>query len=253
MRCFRGICAAALFAVLALAAGCGEAEQETQASQPATTPILTSPQQGAELPARRPEPAKAAAQGGKKFDFYVLALNWSPSYCEAEGAGANEQQCGGRPYAFVVHGLWPQFERGFPTDCKTDIDRVSSELVDSLYDIMPSAALIGHQWRRHGSCSGFRQEDYFATLRQAREKIVIPAAYGRLDMAKTVGPEAVERAFVLSNPSMPAAGISTVCDKRYFREVRICLTKELAFRPCPELEQRGCRAAKVVMPPVRGR
>ena len=69
---------------------------------------------------------------------------------------------------------WPQFERGFPTDCKTDIDRVSSELVDSLYDIMPSAALIGHQWRRHGSCSGFRQEDYFATLRQARRKSSFP-------------------------------------------------------------------------------
>ena len=54
-----------------------------------------------------------------EFDFYVLALSWSPSFCEAAqergGLGKSQQmQCGGRPYSFVVHGLWPQNERGFP-------------------------------------------------------------------------------------------------------------------------------------------
>ena len=52
-----------------------------------------------------------------QFDFYVLALSWSPSFCqdsEERGREAREQ-CGlGRPYSFVVHGLWPQYERGFP-------------------------------------------------------------------------------------------------------------------------------------------
>ena len=65
-------------------------------------------------------PPTAGAVGvpiGSGFDFYVLALSWSPSYCEAEGAEANQQQCkAARPYAFIVHGLWPQFERGFPRD-----------------------------------------------------------------------------------------------------------------------------------------
>jgi ribonuclease I len=53
-----------------------------------------------------------------EFDFYVLALSWSPSYCEAaaeRSAGrAPAGQCGERPYSFVVHGLWPQYEKGFP-------------------------------------------------------------------------------------------------------------------------------------------
>ena len=33
-----------------------------------------------------------------KFDFYVLALSWSPSYCEQEGERAPAQQCGERPF-----------------------------------------------------------------------------------------------------------------------------------------------------------
>ena len=54
-----------------------------------------------------------------EFDFYVLSLSWSPSFCEAAqergNSSRNQQiQCGGRPYAFVVHGLWPQYDRGFP-------------------------------------------------------------------------------------------------------------------------------------------
>src|SRR6516165_2487386 len=51
-----------------------------------------------------------------EFDYYVLSLSWSPSFCEeAEERGRNSQaQCGGRPFSFVVHGLWPQYEHGFP-------------------------------------------------------------------------------------------------------------------------------------------
>ena len=51
-----------------------------------------------------------------EFDFYVLALSWSPSFCEANaerGGGTADQQCGERPFSFVVHGLWPQYEKGF--------------------------------------------------------------------------------------------------------------------------------------------
>ena len=188
-----------------------------------------------------------------KFDFYVLSLSWLPSYCEAEGSGANPQQCAsGRPYAFVVHGLWPQFERGYPSDCETAEQRVDGDLVRSLYDIMPSAGLIGHQWRRHGSCTGFSPADYFSTLRAAREKVVIPEAYRRLDGLLTVDVAQVERLFSEANPALPPDAISTSCDKRYLREVRICLSRELSSRACPELERRACRSANAMMPPVRG-
>ena len=64
--------------------------------------------------------ARRLGGGDGDFDFYVLALSWSPSYCAIEGDGADPAQCAnGRPYAFVVHGLWPQYEKGYPRDCET--------------------------------------------------------------------------------------------------------------------------------------
>ena len=129
--------------------------------------------------AGNPPPAADVAQIpiGQGFDFYVLSLSWSPSYCEAEGDDANPQQCkAARPYAFVVHGLWPQFERGFPEDCQTDEPKVSNETLRTLYDLMPSAGLIRHEWTSHGACTGLSQRDYFTVLRAAREKVAIPAA-----------------------------------------------------------------------------
>ncbi|MEA2980879.1 MAG: ribonuclease, partial [Alphaproteobacteria bacterium] len=81
-----------------------------------------------------------------KFDFYVLALSWSPSFCkdtEERGRESNEQ-CRGRPYAFVVHGLWPQYERGFPRDCQVPAPRLNRELMTSMLDLMPAPRLVYH-------------------------------------------------------------------------------------------------------------
>lgn len=206
------------------------------------------------------EPAQAAAVEagkriplGKGFDFYVLSLSWSPSYCEAEGENANRQQCAsGRPYAFVVHGLWPQFERGFPEDCGTGGPDVDSDTARSLYDLMPSAGLIRHEWRKHGTCSGLSQADYFKVLRFARERVVVPQEFRRLDDYRTLSPGEAEQAFLKANPGLDASEVAVTCDRRFLREVRICMSKDLGFRSCPEIDRGACRAAKVVMPPMRG-
>ena len=189
---------------------------------------------------------------GTGFDFYVLSLSWSPSYCEAEGEDANRQQCqSARPYAFVVHGLWPQFERGYPENCPTAEDSVDNATLRTLYDLMPSAGLIRHQWGKHGSCAGLSQEDYFDVLRAAREVVAVPAEFHRLEAYRTLDPDDAEQAFLEANPKLGGEGIAVTCDKRFLREVRICLTKGLAFRACPEVDRRACRLDRVVMPPVR--
>lgn len=197
--------------------------------------------------------AEQARQRAAGFDFYVLSLSWSPSYCEAEGDDANPQQCAaGRPYAFVVHGLWPQFESGYPQDCRVAEWDVPRDRLRSLYDLMPSAGLIRQQWRKHGSCAGLSQRDYFSVLRKARERVAIPPGFQRLKTYRTVDPDAVEDAFLRSNPGLAEAGVAVTCDRRYLREVRICMGKDLSFRTCPEVDARACRRASVVMPPVRG-
>ena len=86
----------------------------------------------------RPQTASA-----DDFDFYVLSLSWSPTYCGSEAGRDDRQQCGsGRPYAFVVHGLWPQYERGWPEDCRLREKWVPEDIIDAMLDIMPSKKLI---------------------------------------------------------------------------------------------------------------
>jgi len=227
-------CAAVLFGLLL--AGC---DPSSETSDRHTAPEFA--ETGSEIPT------------GSGFDFYVLALSWSPSYCEAEGEDANRQQCAARrPYAFIVHGLWPQYERGFPENCATSEPYVSNERLRTLYDLMPSAGLIRHEWTRHGTCTGLSQDEYFAVLRAARDRTAIPAELGPRDDYRIVDPEAAEQAFIDANDGLSAGGIAVTCDNRYLREVRICMTRELGFRSCPDVDRRACRRSEAVMPPVRG-
>ena len=114
----------------------------------------------------------AAAQDRRQnqpgqFDFYVLSLSWSPSFCEAAGERGTppQQQCGARPYSFVVHGLWPQYERGFPEFCQQPAPRLDRNIVSSMLDLMPAPRLIFNEWDRHGTCTGLSPNAYFENVR----------------------------------------------------------------------------------------
>jgi ribonuclease T2 len=192
-----------------------------------------------------------------EFDFYVLSLSWSPSYCEATAErspdrAARDQQCGPRPFSFVVHGLWPQYERGYPEYCVNPAPRLDRNIVGAMIDLMPSPRLIFHEWDAHGVCSGMSARAYFETIRKARALVKIPEDYLDLKEPKTVSPAEVEAAFVKANPGLSEGGIAVGCDSRRLNEVRICLSKDLKFRDCAEADRRSCRRDRLVMPPVRG-
>jgi ribonuclease T2 len=202
--------------------------------------------------------ASASAQDRRqnepgKFDFYLLALSWSPTFCEERGDSRNAQtQCGERPFSFVVHGLWPQYEKGFPESCQNPPEFVDSRIISSMLDLMPARGLIINEWRKHGTCSGLGPRAYFDAVRQVRAAIKIPPDYLDLKKPLTVTPDEVEEAFVKVNPGMSRTGIAVTCSSTRLSEVRICLTRDFKFRDCHEVDRRACRRDKLVMPPVRG-
>ena len=197
------------------------------------------------LDARQNEPGK--------FDFYLLSLSWSPSFCEEAGDRASaRQQCGERAYSFVVHGLWPQYEKGFPEFCQNPPPFLDTRIINTMLDLMPARGLIINEWKKHGTCSGQAARGYFETIRQARAAVKIPAEYLDLKSPLTVTPDEVEAAFVKANPGMTRTGIAVTCSSSRLSEVRICLTRELQFRECQAVDRRACRRDKLVMPPVRG-
>ncbi len=192
-----------------------------------------------------------------EFDFYVLSLSWSPSFCEAasergRGGRGTQVQCGGRPYSFVVHGLWPQYDRGFPNYCQRPSPRLDHRIMKSMLDLMPAPGLIYNEWDKHGTCSGLGARAYFETVRKARAAVKIPPEYVDQPEAKTVTPAAVEDAFIKANPGLSSTAIAVTCDSRRLGEVRICMNKDLQFRSCEEIDRRACRRNEIVMPPVRG-
>jgi ribonuclease T2 len=190
-----------------------------------------------------------------EFDFYVLSLSWSPSFCEQaseRGGGRSQIQCGGRPYSFVVHGLWPQYERGFPDYCQRPSPRLDRNIVSSMLDLMPAPGLIFNEWDKHGTCSGLGARAYFETIRKARSAVKIPEEYLELSAPKTVAPAEIEDAFIKANPGLSSSSIAVTCDKTRLSEVRICMNKDLQFRACEEIDRRACRREQVTMPPISG-
>jgi len=191
-----------------------------------------------------------------QFDFYVLALSWSPSYCEGAKQrapkGRPDPQCIGRPFAFIVHGLWPEYQQGFPSYCQVPAQRLDRTIVSGALDLMPSPRLIFRQWDRHGTCSGLTPHGYFEAVRKARAAVKIPAAYVEPAEPLSVSPDEVAAAFVAANPGLSRGALAVACDATRLTEVRLCMAKDFTFQACAEVAGRACRRDKIAMPAVRG-
>lgn len=209
-----------------------------------------------------PVPAQAqsygAGRGGDQagdFDYYVMALSWSPTYCadngsQGGGSQGGDPQCNGaRPYAFVLHGLWPQHNRGWPQYCATG---GRSWVPDRTIDAMPSRRLIINEYKKHGTCSGLKPEAYYDLSRRAFDSVKIPARYQRPRDALRVSPGEVVDDFVKANPDLRPEMIAVTCDRR-LRELRVCFDRDLKPRACGGNENRGslCSRDEVILPPVR--
>jgi ribonuclease T2 len=184
------------------------------------------------------------------FDFYVLALSWSPGFCELDGdRGRNREQCAqGAGLRFVVHGLWPQRERGYPSDCGPAGRTPSRIALQQAEGLFPTESLARYQWRKHGTCSGSSPGDYFADVRRAREKIVIPPVLAKAERDQNWTAIDIERAFVAANPGLRTDMMSVACRRGVMQEVRICMSKDLRdFRMCQEVDRSGCRQRDITV------
>ncbi len=200
-----------------------------------------------------------AARGtAGKFDYWTMVLSWSPSYCNSLQGKRDRQQCGrGRTYAFVAHGLWPQYERGWPQYCARKPEWVSRDVLRAMTDIMPSNNLIIHEWKKHGTCSGLGARDYFALTRKIFAGIKIPQRFRRPNAYIQTSSSELKQAFLSANPQLKPAMISLQCggrqDRAALRGLRICYGRDLKPRACGVNEKRACRARILTLPPVRPR
>jgi ribonuclease T2 len=203
------------------------------------------------LAAATPGAAQTAAPGA--FDFYVLSLSWSPGFCATGGEQKAKDQCAaGTGLGFVVHGLWPQYDHGFPSDCGPAGRTPSRQALETVRGVYPDEGLARYEWRKHGTCSGLSPTDYFAAVRRARDAVAIPTAFQSPRAEQTWAPIDIARAFSAANPGLRTDEMAVTCRGGDLQEVRVCFAKDLrTFVPCPEVARASCHASGVTVPPVR--
>tara|TARA_R110002049_G_scaffold44333_3_gene129917 strand:+ start:166143 stop:166790 length:648 start_codon:yes stop_codon:yes gene_type:complete len=199
-------------------------------------------------------PATVGADGSRtgQFDYYVLALSWSPNWCALTGDARRSPQCDENSgHGWILHGLWPQNTRGYPSFCQSGKAPPNRAMTAAMADIMGTSGLAWHQWKKHGSCTGLDPADYYALSRKAYTRVVRPAIFRKLDRAVKLPAHVVEEAFVKANPGLTRAGLTITCKQRHIQEARICLTRALEFTPCGRDVSRDCTMKDALFTPLR--
>lgn len=189
------------------------------------------------------------------FDFYVLSLSWSPDYC-ATTDNADPNQCRvGKKLGFVLHGLWPQYINGYPSDCATT--RLPDKVLAKFPNLFPSTSLAFHEWSKHGTCSGLTPEGYLSFAQDIKASVAIPIDYQRPTKALRVTTDALKQAFLDANPDFTAATVVVNCSGsgRFLKEIYVCFSIDgepiECSRELQKNESRSCKNADFLVRNVK--
>jgi ribonuclease T2 len=198
------------------------------------------------------QPVYAKGEVAGDFDYFVLSLSWSPNWCALEGDARNSPQCdNGTDHGWIMHGLWPQFHRGYPSFCQTVERAPSRSMTTDMADIMGTSGLAWHQWNKHGSCTGLAASAYYALSRKAYEQVVRPLVFRKLDRTVKLPASVVEEAFLKANPTFEPDGVTVTCRSNHIQEVRVCLSRDLTPVPCGQDVVRDCKMKDALFTPLR--
>ena len=196
--------------------------------------------------------ARADGERAGDFDYYVMSLSWTPTWCALEGDERDSPQCDpGQGFGFTLHGLWPQYEDGWPAFCPTVERNPSRSMTGDMADIMGTSGLAWYQWNKHGVCSGLSASDYYALSRLAYDSVSRPDLLRQLNREVRLPAEVIEEAFLQDNPGLTDDMMTVTCQAGRVQEVRICLTRDLEPRACAPDVARDCTLTDALFSPMR--
>jgi ribonuclease T2 len=209
---------------------------------------------------------------------YVLALSWQPGVC-VKVRGADKGEC--HPIAaggLALHGLWPNADRNGDGRqdvgddyCLAPAERARVIALDKAQWDFPKlppvplsddlradlARAMGgmshldrHEWLKHGTCSGFEAERYFAAA-VALADAVVGTDLGEL-VVDHVGQEVARRdllqAFSMEFGHGSERALQLLCEEddagAYLREIRLRLRVEAVEAPLSAQSFDTARAMK---------
>ncbi len=198
----------------------------------------------------------SAAQGkghAGEFDYYAMALSWSPEHCAIKPG--DREQCA-RKLGFVLHGLWPQYQRGYPASCTRE--RLDVDMEQQFAGLYPSRFLYRHEWEKHGTCSGLSQEAFHQLASDLRQKVKIPADYQSPEEPLRKNSFQLKADLASANEWLAPDNITVACADggRFLREIYICINQQGTDAvPCSDemqkRERRSCGQPDFLLRSVR--
>ena len=194
--------------------------------------------------------ARAGGEQAGDFDYFLLALSWSPNWCVLEGDARGAEQCEA-DFGWIVHGLWPQYEDGWPSYCPTVARAPSRSMTGAQADLFGAGGAAWYQWKKHGVCSGLEATDYFRLAREAFARVNRPEVLRKLDKPVKLPAGVIEQAFLEANPDWTADTVTITCRDGHIQEARICFTRDLEPRDCGSDVVRDCTLDNARLEPIR--
>lgn len=180
---------------------------------------------------------------GAPFDYFILSMSWSPSFCASHPSDAAECDLG---RAFVVHGLWPQsLGGGGPEHCDST-DRPDPQTVERALSAMPDERLVRHEWSAHGTCSGMTAHDYFVAMLRAAGSLSIPDDFDGQKTRHLLASE-IAAEFIRANPKLTPRSIALRCKGEQFEELRVCFSPDLQPVACGKGVHSQCRGGPLLL------
>ena len=203
----------AMFLILSSASAC----QVIGTAATSTAPAVNQ----AQSLGQSPTPIRASGH----FDYFILALSWSPDYC-ASNSGDVQECALGRKLAFVLHGLWPEFDKGYPSSCTNE--KLPPEVKTQFERLFPNDSLFAHEWEKHGTCTGLSPQLYFTLAKQIKDSVQIPDIFRAPQAPFRLSANQLKQQFTAANPGLGGSSLAVFCSGsgRFLSELYVCFSKD---------------------------